>query len=137
MAKTQQPLPEHIVAIEKILADLPPERRAWMQTMRATILAAVPEAVEFFGYGLPGYKYRGKPLAYYSAWKNHYGYYAASGDIIAANAEALKGQATSKGTIQFPLEKPVPVALIKKMVKARKAEIDATENAKAAKKKTT
>ncbi len=103
--------------------------------MRATILAAVPEAVEFFGYGLPGYKYRGKPLAYYSAWKNHYGYYAASGTIIAANAEALKGQTTSKGTIQFPLEKPVPVALIKKMVKARRAEIDSVKNAKATKKK--
>jgi uncharacterized protein YdhG (YjbR/CyaY superfamily) len=120
--------------VDRFIAALPPERRAWMETMRQTIQAAAPEAVEWFSYGMPGFKYRGRPLAYYSAWKNHYGYYAASGEIIAANAGALQGLATSKGTIQFPLEKPVPVALVKKMVKARIQEIDAAEGARKAKK---
>ncbi|MBI3159168.1 MAG: DUF1801 domain-containing protein [Chloroflexi bacterium] len=124
----------HRAIIDQHLAALPPERRAWMEEMRQTIRAAAPEAAELFSYGMPGFKYRGRPLAYYSAWKNHYGYYAASGEIIAANMDALKGLATSKGTIQFPLDKPVPAALVKKMVKARMAEIDREEAAMKAKK---
>lgn len=126
----------HKTAIDNFLAELPPERRAWLETLRQTIQAAAPEAVEWFSYGMPGFKYRGKPLAYYSAWKNHYGYYAASGQIIAANAAALKGLVAAKGTIQFPLEKPLPVGLIEKMVKARRAEIDAAAT-KPAKSKST
>lgn len=122
--------------IGKWLAALPPERRAWMEKLHATVLAAAPAAVEVFGYGMPGTKYKGKTLAYYGAWKTHYAYYPATDAVIAADKTALKPLVAGRGTFRFPLDRPVPVALVKKMVKARVKEIDAEESAKKAKKAT-
>lgn len=120
--------------IAKWLATLPPERRAWIEKLHATVLAAAPDAMEVYGYGMPGTKYKGKTLAYYGAWKTHYAYYPATDAVIAADRDALKPLVEGRGTFQFPIDKPVPVTLVKKMVKARMKEIDAMDAARKAKK---
>jgi uncharacterized protein YdhG (YjbR/CyaY superfamily) len=71
-----------------------------------------------------GYKHKGKYLAYFGYWKEHFAMYGWSGGLIDTHAPALKAYATSKGTFQFPADKPLPYGLVTKIVRARLAEID-------------
>jgi uncharacterized protein YdhG (YjbR/CyaY superfamily) len=94
--------------------------------MRAMIRAAAPkDAAEGISYGMPAFKCR-KPLAGYAAFKDHCSLFPMSGagSFGTAMKDELKDYITSKGAIQFALEKPMPMALVKKIVKARLAEID-------------
>ncbi|HLF70981.1 MAG TPA: DUF1801 domain-containing protein [Dehalococcoidia bacterium] len=86
--------------------------------------AAAPEAVEMIAYRMPAYKYRGRSLVYIGAAKNHCALYGMS-DVIAAHKDELAAYDTSKGTVRFPDGKPLPDALVKKLVKARIGEIEA------------
>ena len=90
-----------------------------------TIRRLVPEAVEGFSYGIPGFKYRGRPLVYVGAAKNHCALYA----LDAALAEQA-GYETAKGTIRFPPDAPPPEALVKELLGLRIAAIAAVEDAK-------
>ena len=101
------------------LASLPGEQRKALEKLRRQILAAAPGAVEHFGYGLPGFKLNGHPLAYFGAAKDHCAIYGANNDPELA--VKLKGYKQSKGTIQFTPDKPIPPALVKAIVKARVA----------------
>ena len=89
-----------------------------LEKLRQIIKAAAPEAEEVISYGMPAFRLNGM-LVYFAGFKNHYSFFPGNSSLIAAMAEELKGYKTSKGTIQFELDKPVPVALIKKIVKAR------------------
>ena len=100
--------------------------RPKLEQIRATIRKAVPQAVEGIGYRMPGYKLHGKPLLYFAAFKEHYSLFAASGTFFAALEDELRGYELRKGTVQFPLTKPVPVKLIDRIARMRAAGIAAT-----------
>jgi uncharacterized protein YdhG (YjbR/CyaY superfamily) len=121
--------------VDGYIAAAPEETRAALAKLRTTIRSTSPTAVESLAYQMPAYKYEGKPLVYFASAKQHVGLY---GPAVVEFEGELKGYSTSKGTVRFPLDKPVPVALVKKLVKARMAAIDEQLSAKkkpAAKKK--
>lgn len=91
-----------------------------LSQLRSAILQAAPKAVETISYGMPAFK-QNKILVYYAAGKNHIGFYPTPKPIVHF-AKELTGYKTSKGAIQFPLDKPLPLALIKKIVRFRKEE---------------
>ena len=100
--------------------------RPKLEQVRATMRKAVPEAVEGIAYRMPGYKLRGRPLLYFAGFKQHYSLFAASGTFFAELEDELKGYELRKGTVHFPLDKPVPVKLISRIAKLRAAGITAT-----------
>jgi uncharacterized protein YdhG (YjbR/CyaY superfamily) len=99
------------------------DKRAALEKLRKAIRAAAPKAEEGFSYGLPAFRLDGKPLAGFGASANHCAFYPMSGSIVEAHGDELTGYDRSKGTIRFPPDKPLPAALVRKLVKARIAEI--------------
>jgi uncharacterized protein YdhG (YjbR/CyaY superfamily) len=106
------------------LAELSADKRATLAKVRQAIRAAAPDAQEGMSYGMPAFIQR-KPIAGYSASANHCSYFPMSGAITAEFADELKRYDVSKGGFRFPIGKPPPAALIRKLVKARLAEIEA------------
>ena len=113
-------------SVDEYIAWQPEDVRPKLDQVRATIRRAVPEAVEGIGYGMPGYKLHGKPMLYFAGFKKHYSLFAASGTFFAELADELEGYELRKGTIHFPLTKPVPVKLISRIAKLRAAGIAVT-----------
>lgn len=110
--------------IDGILAALPADQRAALQDLRDTIARAAPDAVEAMSYGAPAFRYRDHPLVSYAAAKAHCAFYVMSPEVIVAHEADLKGFDTSKGTVRFTPEKPLPAELVAKVVRARTAESD-------------
>ena len=102
----------------------PPGVQKMLQQLRNTIKQAAPKAEETISYNMPAFKLN-KNLVYYAAYKEHIGFYPTPKPIIIFKDELTKFK-TSKGAIQFPLDKPLPIALIKKIVKFRVTEVFAT-----------
>ena len=111
--------------IDDYLAPLSPDKRATLQKLRKAIQSAAPEADECISYGLAAFRLNGKPLAGFGASANHLSFYPMSGSITKALADDLQAYETSKGAIRFAIGKPLPPALVRKVVKARIAEITA------------
>jgi len=107
---------------DRYLARLDPAKRATLEKVRKAIRAAAPRAVEALSYGMPAF-IQGKPIAGYAAHAKHCSYHPMSGDVVGALADELEGYDTTKGGIRFPIGKPLPAALVRKLVKARLAEI--------------
>lgn len=124
-----------VSTVEEYLNLFPEPKRAVLEKMRKAIRGAAPKAEEEISYEMPGYKLNGV-LVYFGGFKNHCSFFPAGYAVIQQFADELKDFKTSKGTIQFPFDKPIPFALIKKMVKARIKENEARAEAKAAKRKT-
>ena len=108
--------------IDEYLAGVRPEQRAALEKLRRAIRAAVPEAEEGISYGLAAFRLNGRPLVAFGATAGHCAFYPMSGTTIAAHEDELKKYDTSKGTIRFPADKPLPAGLVRKLVKARIAE---------------
>jgi len=106
-------------SVDEYLAAQPEPVRQKLEQVRAAIRKAVPEAVESIGYRMPGYKLYGKPMLYFAGFRNHYSLFAASGTFFAALEDELRGYELRKGTVQFPLDEPVPVKLISRIAKLR------------------
>ncbi|HEV2215087.1 MAG TPA: DUF1801 domain-containing protein [Terracidiphilus sp.] len=109
-------------AVEAYLARVPEPARATLERVRAAIRASAPdEAEECISYGMPAFRYKGALVAY-AAFKDHCSFFPMQSSLIDRLSEELAGYRTAKGTLQFPLNKPLPDALVKKMVRARVAE---------------
>jgi uncharacterized protein YdhG (YjbR/CyaY superfamily) len=107
--------------VEEYIAAVPDPARSSFDQLRATIRSIVPnEATEVISYGIPAFRHD-RVLVWFAAFSNHCSLFPTAA-VIEQFKEELKGLSTSKGTIQFPLDRPLPTALIKKMVKARVAQ---------------
>ena len=109
--------------VDAYLASQPEAFRRSLRSLREAIQVVVPDAEEAFVYGVPGFKLDGKPLACYAGFKNHCGFYPMSPAVIRAHSSELKDYEVSEGTIRFQPEKMLSMTLIRKLVKARMAEI--------------
>ncbi len=107
--------------IDEYLAALSPDKRAALEKLRRTIRSAAPKAEECISYQIPAFRQNGM-LVGFGAAANHCAFYPMSGSTVAAHKRELKDYDTSKGTIRFQADKPLPAALIRKLVKARIAE---------------
>jgi uncharacterized protein YdhG (YjbR/CyaY superfamily) len=105
------------------LATVPVDARAALQKLRNAIRAAAPDAEEGFSYGLPAFKLDGRSLVCYAAPRDHCSFYPMSAAVIRAHARDLEGYDTSKGTIRFSAKEPLPSGLVRKLVRARLAEL--------------
>ena len=108
-------------SIDDYLAALDDDQRAALEKLRKAIHAAAPKANECISYGIPAFQLNGRMLVYFGAATNHCSFYPGAFPLVACKKE-IKKYDTSKGTIRFPPNQPLPVALVRKLVKARIAQ---------------
>ena len=118
--------------IDAYLATVDPDQRAALQRLRRQVQAAAPAAEECLAYGLPGFRLNGLLVGFRAA-SNHCAFILMNGTTVAAFKKELAGYDTSKGTIRFTPDEPLPAALVRKLVKSRVAENAANTKAKAKK----
>jgi uncharacterized protein YdhG (YjbR/CyaY superfamily) len=117
----RRPSAKSAKTVEDYMAVVPEPARTTLQRMRAAIRSAMPsEAAETISYGIPAFSYDG-PLMWFAAFTKHCSFFPGA-SVIKAFSSELEGYKTSKGTIHFPVDKPLPTPLVKKMVKMRLAE---------------
>ena len=109
--------------VDAYLAEFPTDARKALEELRKTIRAAAPEAEEGFSYGVPAFKFNGKALVCFAAFKNHCGFYPMSPEVLNSFADDLTEYKTAKGTIRFDPKKGLPTALVKRIVRARIMEL--------------
>jgi uncharacterized protein YdhG (YjbR/CyaY superfamily) len=114
--------------VDEYIAAAPKEARATLEKLRRTIKAAAPKAAEVISYQMPMYKHHGMVVGF-AAFKNHCSLFPGS-SVMEAHKKELKDYETSKGTIRFPADRPLPAALVKKLVKARVSENEARSKKK-------
>lgn len=110
-----------ILDVTTYIASFPVETQNIMNKMRTLILTGAPDAIESIAYGMPAYKTYGKPLIYFAGYKNHIGWYALPSGQEAFSKE-LQGYKQGKGSVQFPLDAPIPFDLLQRIVAFRVAE---------------
>lgn len=109
--------------VEEYLSDQPENIKTILEGLRITIKQVVPKAEEVISYNMPAFK-QGSVLVYYAANKEHTGFYPTPGPLKAF-AEELAAYKSSKGAVQFPYDKKIPMALVKKMVQYRLEDVEA------------
>jgi uncharacterized protein YdhG (YjbR/CyaY superfamily) len=123
-------MPPKPQTFDDCLADATPDQRAALEKLRKAIRAAAPNAEEGVSYGMAAFRLNGKPIAGLDASKEHCSYFPMSGAIVETMKDELANYDTSKGTIRFPSSKPLTAALVRKLVRARIAEIAKTNRPK-------
>jgi uncharacterized protein YdhG (YjbR/CyaY superfamily) len=114
--------------IDEYLAGVNADHRDALQKLRKVIHAVAPKAEECISYGIPAFRLNGRSLVFFGAWANHCAFYPGSSATLKKFRNELRDFQTSKGTLRFSPDKPVPVALVKKLLKARIAENNARSN---------
>jgi uncharacterized protein YdhG (YjbR/CyaY superfamily) len=114
--------------VDEYLAGVKPDQRRALEKLRRTIRAVAPQTTECLSYGIPAFRQNGRSLVFFGAWASHCSLYPGSSATLKKFRTALKDFQISKGTIRFSPDKPVPIALVKKLVKARVAEIGHSVN---------
>lgn len=112
-----------ITSVDAYIHSFPKDVQTLLEQVRATIKSSAPTAVESIAYGMPAYKTYGKPLIYFGGFKNHIGFYATPSGH-SEFADELSKYIQGKGSVQFPVNQPVPYDLIRRMVVFRVKEND-------------
>jgi uncharacterized protein YdhG (YjbR/CyaY superfamily) len=108
--------------IDHYLGTLDEPKRGTLTELRDTIAAILPEAEQCISYGMPAFKVKGKTIAGFAAFKNHLSYLPHSGSVIPQLAKETESYTQTKGSLHFPLDKPLPEQLVRKLLAARMAE---------------
>jgi uncharacterized protein YdhG (YjbR/CyaY superfamily) len=114
-------MPAQPRTIDEYLRPLPPKQRAALQKLRRAIKSAAPAAEECISYQIPTFKLDGRMLVSFGAWTSHCAFYSGA-HPIEAHRDELQAYETSKGTIRFATDRPLPGTLVRKLVKTRIAE---------------
>jgi uncharacterized protein YdhG (YjbR/CyaY superfamily) len=109
--------------IDEYLDALDEQKRTTLQELRQTILGIIPNAEECISYGMPAFRLEGKVLAGFAAFKNHLSYLPHSGSVIPALSDDLAGYESTAGSLHFPIDKPLPKALVSKLIATRLKEV--------------
>ena len=109
--------------IDEYLAALDEPKRGTLEQLRYTILEIAPEAEQCISYGMPAFTVDGKVVAGFAAFKNHLSYFPHSGSVLPELASDIVGYTASKGTLQFEVDKPLPKALVKKLITVRRRQL--------------
>jgi uncharacterized protein YdhG (YjbR/CyaY superfamily) len=109
--------------VNEYLGALEEPKRGTLETLRRTILEIVPEAQEVISYRVPAFRVRGQTVAGFAAFKDHLSYLPFSGSVLGQLAAELDGYTTTKSSLHFALDRPLPKALVKKLIAVRVAEI--------------
>lgn len=109
--------------IDRYLAKLDEPKRSTLEALRTSILEVVPDAEQGLSYGVPAFKVQGKAVAGFAAFKNHLNYLPHSGSVLATMAGDVAAYETSKGSLKFAVDKPLPKRLVKKLITTRKREL--------------
>ncbi|HVV37522.1 MAG TPA: DUF1801 domain-containing protein [Acidimicrobiales bacterium] len=105
--------------IDAYLAGVEEPGRSTLEEMRRRILAVIPEAEQCISYAIPGFRVEGKVVAGFAAFRNHLSYFPHSGSVFDQLAEEIGGYAHTKSSLHFALDKPLPKALVKKLLNAK------------------
>ena len=108
--------------VVRYLEALEEPKRGTLEALRRSILEVVPEAEQGMSYGMPAFKVEGKTVAGFAAFKHHLSYLPHSGSVLATLADDVAAYETSKGSLRFPVDKPLPKQLVEKLVRARMRE---------------
>jgi uncharacterized protein YdhG (YjbR/CyaY superfamily) len=111
--------------VDAYLATLPDEQRAQLERLRGRLADLVPHAIETISYGMPALKLGGRFLVSYAGWKRHCSIYPMRDDVLERHADALRGYATTKGSLHFSAAQPLPDAVLEDLMRARVAELEA------------
>jgi uncharacterized protein YdhG (YjbR/CyaY superfamily) len=114
-----------VTTIDEYLAGVAPDRRALLEALRATIRRALPEAEETVSYAMPAFRWRGKIVGGFAATSKGGSYYPFSGTTLATLAADLASFTQTKSALHFDADRPLPERLVKKLLRARMAEIEA------------
>ena len=114
-------------SVEAYFKSLPEGQRPALQKLRETIADAVPEAEEGITYSMPGFLLGGHGFVAYAAFKDHYSFFPMSSEAVEKHRDELGSRVTGKGTISFEYGRPLPTALVKKVVRTRLHEATAKQ----------
>ena len=110
--------------IDDYLANLDEPKRTTLQSLRQTIQSIIPKAEQGISYGMPAFRLHGKVIAGFAAFKNHLSYLPHSGSVLVQLADDVGGYVTSKGALQFSIDRALPKALVKKLIAVCLREIE-------------
>jgi uncharacterized protein YdhG (YjbR/CyaY superfamily) len=109
--------------IDEYLDPLDQQKRATLQALRQTILEIIPNAEECISYGTPAFRLDGKVIAGFAAFKNHLSYLPHSGSVFRELSHDLSGYQSTAGSLHFPIDQPLPKALVRKLIAVRLKEV--------------
>ena len=109
--------------VDAYLSALDESKRSTLQTLRSTILEVVPDAEQVISYRVPAFRVRGKVVAGFAAFKGHLSYLPFSGSVLAELANDLQGYTMTKSSLHFPVDRPLPKRLVRKLITVRLGEI--------------